>query len=51
MDADRKVVTVRTPDGEVELTYDALVLAPGARAVVPPIPGIDSPRVRTLRTR
>ncbi len=50
LDADRKVVTVRTPDGEVELTYDALVLAPGARAVVPPIPGIDSPRVRTLRT-
>ncbi len=50
LDADRKVVTVRTPDGEAELTYDALVLAPGARAVVPPIPGIDSPRVRTLRT-
>ncbi len=50
LDADRKVVTVRTPDGEVELAYDALVLAPGARAVVPPIPGIDSPRVRTLRT-
>lgn len=50
LDADRKVVTVRTPGGEVELAYDALVLAPGARALVPPIPGIDSPRVRTLRT-
>ncbi len=50
LDADRKVVTVNTPDGEAELDYDALVLAPGARAVVPPIPGIDSPRVRTLRT-
>ncbi|HRL80314.1 MAG TPA: FAD-dependent oxidoreductase [Propioniciclava sp.] len=50
LDADRKVVTVNTPDGVAELDYDALVLAPGARAVVPPIPGIDSPRVRTLRT-
>lgn len=30
--------------------YDALVLAPGASAVRPPLPGLDSPRVRTLRT-
>jgi NADPH-dependent 2,4-dienoyl-CoA reductase/sulfur reductase-like enzyme len=32
------------------IEYDALVLSPGAQAVQPPIPGLDSSRVRTLRT-
>jgi glycine/D-amino acid oxidase-like deaminating enzyme len=42
---------VRGPEGREEtIGYDALVLAPGAYAVRPPIPGIDHPRVRTLRT-
>ncbi len=50
LDAAAKTVGVRTPSGETTLGYDALVLAPGARAVRPPIPGLDSPRVRTLRT-
>ena len=50
LDADARTVTVRTPSGESLLAYDALVLAPGARAVRPPIAGLDSPRVRTLRT-
>lgn len=50
LDAAAKTVAVRTPSGEATLGYDALVLAPGARAVRPPIPGLDSPRVRTLRT-
>ncbi|MFT4296386.1 MAG: FAD-dependent oxidoreductase [Micropruina sp.] len=50
LDAAAKTVEVRTPSGETTLSYDALVLAPGARAVRPPIPGLDSPRVRTLRT-
>lgn len=50
LDAAAKTVAVRTPSGEARLGYDALVLAPGARAVRPPIPGLDSPRVRTLRT-
>ncbi|ACZ30988.1 FAD-dependent pyridine nucleotide-disulphide oxidoreductase [Xylanimonas cellulosilytica DSM 15894] len=50
LDADARTVRVRTPDGERTIAYDALVLAPGARAVRPPLPGIDSPRVRTLRT-
>lgn len=50
LDAAAKTVTVVTPDGSTTLTYDALVLSPGAAAVRPPIPGLDSPRVRTLRT-
>ena len=50
LDAAAKRITVRTAAGEQELTYDALILAPGATAVRPNITGIDSPRVRTLRT-
>lgn len=50
LDPGTTTVTVRTPSGESVLSYDALVLAPGARAVRPPIVGLDSPRVRTLRT-
>ena len=45
-----RTVTVNTADGTRELGYDALVLSPGAAAVRPPIPGLESPRVRTLRT-
>jgi NADPH-dependent 2,4-dienoyl-CoA reductase/sulfur reductase-like enzyme len=29
--------------------YDALVLAPGAAPIVPPLPGIDHPAISTLR--
>ncbi len=50
VDPKARTVTVRTPDGIDELTYDALVLSPGATAVRPPIPGLGSPRVSTLRT-
>jgi len=50
LDAEDRVVTVATPDGTERIGYDALVLAPGAQAARPPIPGLDSPRVRTLRT-
>jgi NADPH-dependent 2,4-dienoyl-CoA reductase/sulfur reductase-like enzyme/rhodanese-related sulfurtransferase len=32
-----------------EETYDVLLLSPGARPMQPPIPGIDSERVHTLR--
>jgi NADPH-dependent 2,4-dienoyl-CoA reductase/sulfur reductase-like enzyme/rhodanese-related sulfurtransferase len=31
------------------LPYDALVLATGAEPIVPPLPGLDRPEVRTLR--
>jgi NADPH-dependent 2,4-dienoyl-CoA reductase/sulfur reductase-like enzyme/rhodanese-related sulfurtransferase len=32
-----------------DLTYDTLVLAPGASPVRPPLPGIEHPRIMTLR--
>jgi NADPH-dependent 2,4-dienoyl-CoA reductase/sulfur reductase-like enzyme/rhodanese-related sulfurtransferase len=32
-----------------DLAYDALVLATGAEPIVPPLPGLDRPQVRTLR--
>ena len=50
LDPEQRVVTVDTPDGTTRIGYDALVLSPGAQAARPPIPGLDSPRVRTLRT-
>ncbi|MBD3942428.1 FAD-dependent oxidoreductase [Microbacterium sp. NEAU-LLC] len=50
VDADARTVTVQAPDGIGTLSYDALVLAPGTAALRPPIQGIDSPRVHTLRT-
>jgi len=54
LDSTAKTLSVRL-DGEgsprvEQLTYDALVLAPGATAARPPIEGLDSPRVTTLRT-
>ncbi|HEY5555089.1 MAG TPA: FAD-dependent oxidoreductase, partial [Cellulomonas sp.] len=36
IDREAKTIAVRTPDGVMTLGYDALVLAPGARAVRPP---------------
>lgn len=50
VDTAAKTVTVRTAEGSYDLGYDALVLSPGASALRPPLPGLDSPRVRTLRT-
>ncbi|MCA0331249.1 MAG: FAD-dependent oxidoreductase [Actinobacteria bacterium] len=51
---DRENRTVRVRDlvagTESDLPYDALVLATGAEPIVPPLPGIDRPEVRTLRT-
>lgn len=50
LDAAARQVTVATPEGVQQIGYDALVLSPGATAFRPPIDGIDSPRVQTLRT-
>lgn len=50
LDPESRTVTVETPDGTIEINYDALVLSPGATAATPPLPELDSPRVHTLRT-
>lgn len=52
IDRTGKKVTVRsTVDGtEYEEPYDCLVLSPGAKAMRPDLPGIDDPRVMSLRT-
>lgn len=50
---DRKNHTVQLRslvDGsESSIHYDKLILAPGASPLRPPLPGIDSPRIHTLR--
>mgnify|MGYP000852380424 CR=1 FL=1 len=48
----KKTVTVKKLEtGEMyEESYDKLVLSTGSSPVRPPIPGIDSPRIRTLWT-
>lgn len=50
IDTAGKTVTVRTADGRVYTeTYDKLLLSPGASPVRPPLPGIDSEGIFTLR--
>ncbi|MBQ6602838.1 MAG: FAD-dependent oxidoreductase [Eubacterium sp.] len=49
---EQKTVTVKNLEtGECfEESYDKLILSPGAKATVPPFPGVDSDRIFTLRT-
>ncbi len=49
IDRDNKMLVVRdiAADKELELPYDVLILSPGARPIVPPVPGIE--RALTLR--
>ena len=50
IDRSAKSVRVRTADGkEYTESYDKLLLSPGASAVVPPLPGVDSKGIFTLR--
>ncbi len=50
IEADKKLVHVRTFDGrEYTESYDKLLLSPGASPVRPPLPGIDSEGIFTLR--
>ena len=50
---DRIARTVRVRDlasgREYDETYDKLILAPGAAAIVPNLPGIEAPEIATLR--
>ncbi|HEX3019343.1 MAG TPA: DsrE/DsrF/DrsH-like family protein [Chitinispirillaceae bacterium] len=45
-----KSVTVRSGDSDYEESYDYLVLSPGAEPLRPPIAGIESDKVHTLRS-
>lgn len=51
IDRIQKKVKVRDlqDNREYEESYDKLILSPGARPVIPPIPGIQHPRIMTLR--
>jgi NADPH-dependent 2,4-dienoyl-CoA reductase/sulfur reductase-like enzyme/rhodanese-related sulfurtransferase len=51
IDRAKKTVAVRhVVTGETqEISYDQLILAPGARPLIPPMSGIHDPRIMTLR--
>ncbi|SHI73218.1 CoA-disulfide reductase [Parasporobacterium paucivorans] len=50
VDTENKKITVRSREkGVYEETYDYLILSPGARAIRPNIPGIDSNKVFVVR--
>jgi NADPH-dependent 2,4-dienoyl-CoA reductase/sulfur reductase-like enzyme/rhodanese-related sulfurtransferase len=52
VDPERREIEVRElASGELRRErYDALVLSPGARAIRPPLPGIDLPEIHVVRT-
>lgn len=50
VDPAAKTVRIRENGSrEYEEDYDALILSPGAKPVRPPLPGVDSGRIHTLR--
>ena len=49
IDTAGKTVTVRTKESTYKERFDTLVLSPGTTPIRPPLPGIDSPIVFTLR--
>lgn len=46
---DEKKVRVRNGEEIYEETYDALILSPGAKALKPPLDGINNDKIMTLR--
>ena len=52
IDREKKTVSVHDIAGNktIEEQYDALILTPGAKPIIPPIPMIDAPNVFPLRT-
>lgn len=50
IDRDTKMVAVQNRGEIHEVHYDKLLLATGARGIIPPIKGIDLPQVLQLRT-
>lgn len=50
IDSEKKSVKIRTPKGvEKDLTFDKLLLSPGAKPVKPKLKGIEMPGIFTLR--
>ncbi len=49
VDPATRTVRYRSLDGEHELGYDRLVVATGARSVLPDLPGIDAAGVQTVK--
>jgi len=49
VDTSKKSVTVRSEGRTYDESYDYLVLSPGAEPLRPPIPGIESKKIVTLR--
>lgn len=50
IDKEMKTVIVKRIDGEYEMSYDTLLLSPGARPMIPPLAGIEKARnLFTLR--
>lgn len=49
LDAKAQIVTARTPDGEATFAYDRLLLATGARPILPDWPGRELKGVTPLR--
>lgn len=47
--ANRKVIVNSMDRGSYEESYDALILSPGAKPIRPNLPGIDSPKIHSLR--
>ncbi|MGG0823161.1 FAD-dependent oxidoreductase [Paenibacillus turicensis] len=45
----KKVVVDSKERGQYEESYDALILSPGAKPIVPPLPGITSSKIYSLR--
>ncbi|MBP1904399.1 NADPH-dependent 2,4-dienoyl-CoA reductase/sulfur reductase-like enzyme/peroxiredoxin family protein/rhodanese-related sulfurtransferase/TusA-related sulfurtransferase [Paenibacillus turicensis] len=45
----KKVVVHSKERGQYEESYDALILSPGAKPIVPPLPGITSSKIYSLR--
>lgn len=50
VDTENKRITINSKEkGTYQESYDTLILSPGAKAIKPPIPGINSDRVFSLR--
>lgn len=50
IDREKKEVLVRSRQKEYRESYDKLLLSPGASPIVPPLPGIESNGIFTLRS-